>query len=198
VNGQPAIIGDELANRVTSLTHSTDLSRGLVFLIGNDLAINEEFHLASEEVVTWLEVYQIAARAVGVELDLLELPESTILEVFPELRGKVSDRLLDRAFDNRKFRSACPDFQFERSVADGYREAISARLQMGVRPDAVSAGRQNRLARSRSVPGRPAKAMLTLRRGAAVESIRYLSGRYALLDYVRRRTFNRGRSEYGI
>lgn len=122
--GRPVVIGDEISEAMTTLTHSSDLARGVLALVGNPAAENEDFNVTHGESQTWLEVYQVAAQALEAPLQVASVRVDDIAMAFPQLSGKISDRLQSRVFRNDKFMQACPGFQFEYSLESGYRQAL--------------------------------------------------------------------------
>ena len=48
-----------------TLTHADDFAQGLVGLLGNPRAIGEVFHITSDDVYTWDQIYSIVARRPG-------------------------------------------------------------------------------------------------------------------------------------
>ncbi len=59
--GKPAIVhGDGTSTWV--LTHHRDFAKGFVPLLGNARAIGEAFHITSDELLTWNQIYTILAR----------------------------------------------------------------------------------------------------------------------------------------
>ena len=48
-----------------TLTHAEDFAQGLVGLLGNTAAIGEVFHITSDDVLTWDQIYTVVAEAVG-------------------------------------------------------------------------------------------------------------------------------------
>jgi nucleoside-diphosphate-sugar epimerase len=205
ITGRSVVVGDELATTMTSLTHSADLARAMVGLMANPRAHDEDFHVASEEPVTWGDVFQLAAQAANCELNVAPATTAQIVRVFPELAGKVADRRRRRAFDNSKLFEACPGFAFEHTVGVGYREAIPrliARRLPTVGP--VAQGRMDRLAGRGS-----ARALVesremssTLRRSSMGDYIRYEVGRRESLYRIKltldRLTRKSPASNYGV
>src|SRR6266545_2933219 len=62
--------GDELVvpgdgTSLWTITHARDFAVGLAGLIGNWQAIGEDFHITSDEVLSWNEIYGIVARVAG-------------------------------------------------------------------------------------------------------------------------------------
>jgi nucleoside-diphosphate-sugar epimerase len=186
--GLPIPLGSSLADSRTSLTHAHDLARGIAGLVGNPAALDQDFNIASDETVTWRELFHIAANAVGTELDLRIVPDRDAELVFPALRGKLADRKAGRAFDIRKLQAAIPGFQFEISTAHGYANALREHGQRDARMynPAVQGG----LDRLTSMSHPDARLMLRRHRAQISRSgpralLRYLGERYRALSLVK-------------
>lgn len=125
--GRPIPLAQAISTTPTSLTDSRDLARAILSLVGNPAAANEDFIVASAETLSWAEAYSIAGDALAAPPWLVPVPETKLVEHFPELSGKVGDRLRSRRFNPAKLLAACPGFTFEHSVRDGLSAAIGAR-----------------------------------------------------------------------
>lgn len=202
--GAPIVIGDEVSRAVTSLTHSDDLGRGIAALVGNEKAANEAFHIASEEALTWRSVYEIAAGKMGVDLHIEQSPVANLLRVFPELKGKVADRQMDRRFDNNKLLNACPEFRFSHTVRSGYSEAITGLEARGVpQLGLMHDGRMDRIGVLASGSKRAAvDHARTLARGSVMSSVKYWAGyyrpAYEIARAARSALHGRDSNDYGI
>ncbi len=108
------------------LTWNGDFARGLLGLLGNPKAIGEDFHITSEEVLTWNQIYREAGHAAGLEADLIHIPSDLIAAYNP---GAVGDLIGDKAnssvFDNSKIRRFVPDFVCEVPWSEGVRRALA-------------------------------------------------------------------------
>jgi len=108
------------------LTWNGDFARGLVGLLGRTDALGEAFHITSDEVLTWNQIYREAARAAGAELRMIHIPSDLIAAYHP---GAVGDLIGDKAnssvFDNSKIKRFVPDFHCEVPWADGVRRALA-------------------------------------------------------------------------
>ena len=62
-----------------TLTHAADFAQGLVGLLGNPRAVGEVFHITSDDVYTWDQIYSIVAAALGVEPRIVHIPSEHIL-----------------------------------------------------------------------------------------------------------------------
>src|SRR5208283_5608851 len=56
------------------ITHNSDLAKGFTGLLGNPQAIGHAFHITSDEVLTWNQIYQTIAEALGVEAKMVHIP----------------------------------------------------------------------------------------------------------------------------
>ena len=93
------------------LTHHEDFAKGFVGLLGNPRAIGEAFHITSDELLSWNQIYTILARAAGVEARLVHVPSEVIAAFDPEWgAGLLGDKAHSVVFDNTKIKRLVPDF----------------------------------------------------------------------------------------
>ena len=93
------------------LTHQSDFARGFLGLLGNSQAIGEIFHITSDELLTWNQIYQIMARAAGTEADIVHIPSDFIARHDPEWGSSLlGDKSHSMIFDNSKIKRVVPDF----------------------------------------------------------------------------------------
>ena len=75
--GKPVVLhGDGTSLWV--FTHHRDFAKGFVGLLGNPKAVGEAFHITSDEVLTWNEIYGAVARAAGCTPHLVHVPSAII------------------------------------------------------------------------------------------------------------------------
>lgn len=198
-DGRPIVLGDELANTVTTLTHSYDLSVGMAGLVGNESAYNEDFHITSDEYMTWRQVFEVAGNVIGKKPNIIDMGIDKVASSFPEIRGKIEDRCLVRKFDNSKIKKAVPGFKCKYSLEDGYRQVIGGILGKDSAPsDLVTQAKIDRLARKyASVSG--LKAIDSYRKSLrgkdwARYQIGYYSWVYGFARFVRN-TVRRGKKQ---
>jgi nucleoside-diphosphate-sugar epimerase len=95
-----------------TLTHHADFAVGLVGLLGNPHALGESFHITSDEWLSWNQIYEIVAHAVGVEPRLVHAPSDLIAAFDPAWGASLlGDKSHSMIFDNSKIRRLVPDFQ---------------------------------------------------------------------------------------
>ena len=72
-NGQPIIVHGD-GSSLWVVTHADDVARGFLGLIGNAQAVGHAFHITSDEVLTWNQIYETIADALGVEANIVHIP----------------------------------------------------------------------------------------------------------------------------
>ncbi|MBN1220617.1 MAG: SDR family oxidoreductase [Anaerolineae bacterium] len=109
-----------------ALTHHQDFAKGFVGLLGNSHAIGEAFHITSDEVLTWNQIYQILARAAGVEAKLVHIPSEYIAAYDADWgAGLLGDKTNSMIFDNTKIKRVVPDFTATTPFSRGAEEIIA-------------------------------------------------------------------------
>lgn len=94
-----------------TLTHHRDFAKGFVGLLGNNHAIGETFHITSDELLTWNQIFAIVAHAAGVTADIVHIPSDFINRYDPEWgAGLLGDKTHSMIFDNSKIKRAVPGF----------------------------------------------------------------------------------------
>ena len=122
---KPVIIHGDGTSQWT-LTHNTDFAKGFVGLMGNPHAIGDAFHITSDDTLTWNQIYQTVADALGVELKAVHVASEFLDEVGPyDFRGGlIGDKANTVLFDNRKLKRAVPGFQATVRFEQGVRQTI--------------------------------------------------------------------------
>ncbi len=87
-----------------TLTHHRDFARGFVGLLGNPHAIGEVFHLTSDEILTWNQIFEIVGQAAGVSPRLVHVPSELIAAYAPEW-GRQPARRQSPQHDLRQFQN---------------------------------------------------------------------------------------------
>lgn len=123
-NGIPLIVhGDGESLWVN--THAIDFARAFAGLPGNPKAINTAFHITSDEVLTWNEIYRTLGRIVGQEPILTHIPSDFIHRHAPDWGdGLLGDKSFSVVFDNSKIKDAVPGWKAEISFEEGVRRSI--------------------------------------------------------------------------
>jgi nucleoside-diphosphate-sugar epimerase len=121
---QVLIPGD--GTSIWTITHSSDLARGLIPLLGRSEAIGEDFHITSDEALTWNQIYALVGKAARVEPDFLHVPSDGMVAADPDLLGTLwGDKVNSSVFDNSKLRSVVPEFKAVVPFEEGIRETVA-------------------------------------------------------------------------
>ena len=109
--GRPVIVPGD-GTSLWTMTHNTDFARGLVGLLGHSGAIGQAFHITSDEVLTWNQIYGIVAAAAGVPAPrLVHIASDFLTTCLPEFAGGLhGDKAHSVIFDNTKIKRFVPDF----------------------------------------------------------------------------------------
>jgi nucleoside-diphosphate-sugar epimerase len=142
LKGLPVIVHGD-GSSLWVVTHADDLAQGILGLLGNERALGEAFHITTDEVLTWNQIYRGIAEALGVEAKIVHIPSDFIGRVVPELTGLLlGDKTWSVVFDNSKIKEFVPGFQATISFRDGIRRTLdwfAADEKRRVVDDAVNA-----------------------------------------------------------
>lgn len=125
LDGKPVIIHGD-GTSLWTMTHNSDFARGFVGLMGNPHAIGESFQITSEETLTWNQIYQAIADALGVELKAYYVSSEFLAAVsdYDFTGSLIGDKANSVVFDNTKLRLAVPQFCTKVPFVKGIRETI--------------------------------------------------------------------------
>ncbi|HSC89453.1 MAG TPA: NAD-dependent epimerase/dehydratase family protein, partial [Polyangiaceae bacterium] len=109
-----------------TLTHHADFAVGFAGLLGHPAALGEAFHITSDEVLPWNEVYHAIGRAAGKEVRLVHVPSDRIARVDPDDwgAGVLGDKSHSVLFDNSKIKRLVPNFVASTPWWRGAREIV--------------------------------------------------------------------------
>jgi nucleoside-diphosphate-sugar epimerase len=106
-----AVPGD--GTSLWTVTHAEDFAVGLTGLLGNSGAIGEAFHITSDFVYSWNEIYEIVAAALGVRARLVHVPTDLLRLAAPDWRWTdliIGDLQYSVILDNSKISRCVPAF----------------------------------------------------------------------------------------
>jgi nucleoside-diphosphate-sugar epimerase len=124
--GRPVLVPDDGQNPWT-LTAASDFAVAVAGLAALDDAIGEAVHITSDEVLTWNQIVQTIAEAVGARNPVVErIPVDFICQAHPEWTGNLKgDKVHPGVFDNSKIRKLVPEFKPAKPFAVGARESVA-------------------------------------------------------------------------
>jgi nucleoside-diphosphate-sugar epimerase len=108
------------------LTWNADFAKGLLGLLGNPAAIGEAFHITSDEVLTWNQIFDELYAALGKPANIIHIPSDLIARFDEHARGSlIGDKSNSVVFDNSKIKRFVPDFACEVKWAEGLRRSLA-------------------------------------------------------------------------
>lgn len=128
--GKPVIIHGD-GSSIWTVTHSIDFAKAFTGLLGHQQAIGHAFHITSDELLNWNQIYEAVAEAAGVELNAVHIASDFICEVadtmgWEWMRGNLhGDKAVSTIFDNSKIKRFVPDYV----ATIPFKEGIKSTLQ---------------------------------------------------------------------
>lgn len=109
-----------------TITHNSDFARGFIGLMGNPHAIGEAFQITSDESLTWNQIYEITAQALGVTLKPYYVSSAFLAEIsdYDFTGGLIGDKANTVIFDNSKLKSAVLGYQAVVSAKEGIERTV--------------------------------------------------------------------------
>ena len=126
LKGKPVIVhGDGTSLWV--LTHHNDFAKAFVGMLGNPKAVGEAYHITSDEVLTWNQIFQLIARAAGAPEPNLVHVASEFINSFDNAwgAGLLGDKAHSVVFDNTKIKRLVPDYVASIPFTQGVEEIIA-------------------------------------------------------------------------
>ena len=125
LEGKPVIIHGD-GTSLWTMTHSSDFANGFAGLLGNGKAIGEAVQITSDEVLTWNQIYQSLANALGVPLKPYHVASDFLAACSPyDHEGALlGDKANTVVFDNSKLKRLVPGFQAVKRFEQGIRESV--------------------------------------------------------------------------
>jgi nucleoside-diphosphate-sugar epimerase len=115
-----------------TLTDHRDFAHAFVGLLGNDKAIAEEFHITSDDVLSWNQIHSFIASAAGLDPERVYeqtvfVPTDLLVRFDKEaFEGPIKgDKANAAIFDNAKVRSLVPDYRTQHHFEETVHESIT-------------------------------------------------------------------------
>ena len=126
--GKPVIIHGD-GTSLWTLTFNTDFAIGYTGLMGNPHAIGEAFQITGDETLTWNQIYQTIADALGVKLNAYYVSSEFLSDAgekygYDFRGGLVGDKSVSVVFDNSKLKRVVPDMHTEVRFDQGVRKSL--------------------------------------------------------------------------
>ena len=125
LEGKPVIVHGD-GTSLWTMTHNSDFAKAYVGLMGNPHAIGEAFQITGDESLTWNQIYETIADALGVKCKLYHVSSEFLAECsdYDLCGGLIGDKANTVVFDNSKIKAAVPGFQASVRLEQGVRMAL--------------------------------------------------------------------------
>ncbi|MBN2221031.1 MAG: SDR family oxidoreductase [Vallitaleaceae bacterium] len=125
LEGKPVIIHGD-GTSLWTMTHNQDFAKAFIGIMGNLHAIGEAIQITSDESLTWNQVYQAVADALGVELKAYYVPSDFLAAVgdFDFYGGLLGDKANSVVFDNSKIKRLVPGYTASIRFDEGVRKTV--------------------------------------------------------------------------
>ena len=128
IDGKPVIVNGD-GSSLWTLTWNEDFAKGFIGLLGNPKTIGEAFQIMSDEQLTWNQIYQCIANALGVEFKPYYVASDFLATVAPKEYDFTGNLLGDKSvtvvFDCTKLKRAVPGFQATTRFDEGVRRCVA-------------------------------------------------------------------------
>ena len=126
LEGKPVIIHGD-GTSLWTMTHNTDFAKGFIGLMGNIHAIGESVQITSDETVTWNQIYEVIADALGVKLHAIHVSSEFLAACSKEdyRGGLLGDKANSVVFDNSKLKRLVPGFVATTRFDQGIKQTVN-------------------------------------------------------------------------
>ncbi len=108
------------------VTHAEDFAKGFVGLIGHQQATGHAFHITTDEVLTWNQIYEAVANAVGVKPNIVHIASDFLCNYDSAFVGSLlGDKSFSVIFDNTKIKTFVPDFCCTIPFSEGIKRTLA-------------------------------------------------------------------------
>ena len=106
-------------------TWNEDFAVGLIGLFGNADAIGEDFHITTDEVLSWNQIYLQTYAALDVKPEIVHIPADLLAAWNDAYTGSLlGDKIHSVVFDNSKIKKLVPEFECKVPWAEGVKRTI--------------------------------------------------------------------------
>ena len=126
--GKPVLIQGD-GTSLWTVTWNGDFAQGYTGLMGNRHAIGEAFQITSDETLTWNQIYETIADALGVKLNAYHVSTDFLRGTgdkygFDFTGSLLGDKSVSVVFDNSKLKNIVPDMCTKVRFDEGVRIAL--------------------------------------------------------------------------
>lgn len=124
LQGKPVLVHGD-GTSIWTLTNHRDFAKGLIGLLGNTKAIADDFHITSDEWLTWNQINQLFAKELGVDISIVHVPSDVIAKYDTQIGDSLlGDKAHSMIFDNSKIKNIVPNFNCTIPFNQGVKEIV--------------------------------------------------------------------------
>jgi nucleoside-diphosphate-sugar epimerase len=122
---KPVIIHGD-GTSLWTMTSSSDFAEAFIGLMGNIHALGESVQITSDEVLTWNQIYETTAAALGAPLKAVHISSEFLHDAGPyDFRGSlIGDKANSAVFDNAKLKRLVPGYTALIRFDQGVRKSL--------------------------------------------------------------------------
>ncbi len=110
LKGKPIIVHGD-GTSLWTVTHADDFAVGFVGLLGHPQVIGHAFHITSDQVLTWDQIYTDIAAALGTEPNIVHIASDFVARFAPDIgAGLLGDKAWSAIFDNTRIKTFVPEY----------------------------------------------------------------------------------------
>lgn len=108
-----------------TVTHSEDFAKGFNGLLGHRQAIGHSFHITSDEIMNWNQIFELVAEAAGAPLKAVHIASEFIARYDADsYGGLLGDKAQSVIFDNSKIKRFVPGFHATIKFSEGIKRTL--------------------------------------------------------------------------
>lgn len=128
LEGKPVIIHGD-GTSLWTMTHNSDFAPGFIGLLGNPHALGQAVQIMSPESMTWNQIYEVVAGALGVKLHAVHISTEFLAaadgETYDFNGSLFGDKANTVVFDIAKLKRLVPGFAPAKTMEQGLRETVA-------------------------------------------------------------------------
>lgn len=108
-----------------TITHAADFAIGFTGLLGHQQALGQAFHITSDELLTWNQIYDAVGMAAGAPTQKVHIPSDFIAKFDDFHTGNLlGDKAISVVFDNTKIKTFVPEYNATITFKEGIRRTV--------------------------------------------------------------------------
>ncbi len=129
LQGKTIVFSEDIAEKITTMTHGYDVALGIAALIGNSKAYGQAYHITTEQSIRWsdvLDIYlEVLEKHLGKKVKVQMLPKCDKRTEQVKYYQIYCDRLYNRRFSTEKLQRDCAFNVTFVSPQEGLRKCLS-------------------------------------------------------------------------